>query len=81
MLSLQGVCMCSAAVVADSLRPHGLQATWLLPTRFPRQVTGAGCHLLLQEIFLTQGLHLCPLHLLHWRVDYLPLSHLGRPYN
>ena len=31
-----------------------------------------GCHFLLQEIFLTQGLN--PYHL-HWQVDSLPLSH------
>ena len=35
-----------------------------------------GCHFLLQGIFLTQGLNLCPLH---WQVDSLPLSHLGSP--
>ena len=33
-----------------------------------------GCHALLQGIFLTQGLNLCPLHLRHWRVDSLPLE-------
>ena len=27
--------------------------------------------------FLTQRLNLCLLHLLHWQVDSLPLSHLG----
>ena len=31
---------------------------------------------LLQEIFPTQGLKLC---LLHWKLDSLPLSHLGDP--
>ena len=35
---------------------------------------GVGCHFLLQEIFPTQELNL---HLLHWQVDSLPLSHLG----
>ena len=38
--------------------------------------TGAGCHFLLQRIFLTQGLNLCLLKLLHWLVNSLPLSHL-----
>ena len=33
-----------------------------------------GCHALSQGIFRTQGLNL---HLLHWQVDSLPLSHLG----
>ena len=38
-----------------------------------------GCHFLLQGIFLTQGLNLCLLHLLHWQADSLPLSHLESP--
>ena len=33
-----------------------------------------GCHFLLQGIFLTQGLNPS---LLHWRLDFLPLSHPG----
>ena len=35
--------------------------------------TGVGCRFLLQGIFPTQGSNL---HLLHWQVDSLPLSHL-----
>ena len=35
-----------------------------------------GCHFLLLGIFLTQGVNL---HLLHWQVDFLPLSHQGSP--
>ena len=31
---------------------------------------GVGCHFLLQGVFLTQGLNLCPLHLLDWQADY-----------
>ena len=34
------------------------------------------CYFLLQGIFLDQGLDPC---LLHWQVDYLPLSHQRRP--
>ena len=37
-----------------------------------RQEYWRGCHFLLQEIFLTQGLN--P-HLLHWQAESLPLSH------
>ena len=37
---------------------------------------GADCHLLLQGIFLTQGLN--P-HLLHWQVAFLPLAPPGKP--
>ena len=36
-----------------------------------------GCHSLLQGIFLTQKSNL---HLLHWQVDSLPLSHLGSSF-
>ena len=43
---------------------------------FPAKNTGVGCHFLLQGIFLTQGMKL---HLLHWQVDSLPLSHQGSP--
>ena len=38
-----------------------------------------GCHALLQGIFLTQGLNLHLLPLLHWQVGSLPQSHLGSP--
>ena len=37
---------------------------------------GVSCYFLLQGIFLDQGLDPC---LLHWQVDYLPLSHQRRP--
>ena len=64
-------------VMSDSLQPHGLQPARLLcPWNFPGKITGAGCHFLLQGIFLTQGLNL---HLLHWQANSLPLSHLGSP--
>ena len=42
---------------------------------FPRQ--GVGCHFLLQGIFLTQGLNLCLLHLLHWQAGSILLNHQG----
>ena len=38
----------------------------LCPWDFPVKNTGVGCHCLLQGIFLTQGLNLCFLCLLHW---------------
>ena len=46
---------------------------------FQARYTGAGCHFLLQGIFLTQGSSLRLFHLLHWQADSLPLSHLGGP--
>ena len=60
--------------MSDCLWPHGLQPTRLLcPWNFPRKNTGMGCHFLLQEIFLIQGLKLSLLRLLHWQADSLPL--------
>ena len=41
---------------------------------FLARITGVGGHFLLQGIFLIQGSNL---RLLHWKVDYLPLSHQG----
>ena len=50
----------------------------LLPSIFPsiRVFSMMGCHFLLQAVFPNQG---SILHLLHWQVDSLPLSHLGSP--
>ena len=45
----------------------------------PGKNTGVGCHALLQGIFPSQGLNPSPLHLLHWQVASLLLSHLGNP--
>ena len=57
--------------------PHCLQPTMLLcPWDFPSKNTGAGCHSLLQGIFLTQQANLS---LLHWHADSLWLSHPGGP--
>ena len=38
-----------------------------------------GCHVLLHRIFLTQGLNLCLLDLLHWQRGSLPLALAGQP--
>ena len=43
------------------------------------QDTAVGCHFLLQGMFPTQGSNLCLLHLLHWQVNSLTLSHLEAP--
>ena len=59
----------------DSLQPHGLGLTRLLcPWNSPGKNIGVGCHSLLQEIFLTQGLS--P-GLLHCRHTLDCLSHQG----
>ena len=63
--------------MSNSLQLQGWQPTRLLCLwDFSGKNTGVGCHFLLQEIFPTQELNL---HLLHWQVDSLPLSHLGGP--
>ena len=68
-----------ASVAPDSLQPCGLWAARLLcPWDSPGTNTGVGCHFLLQGIFLTQGLNLCLLHLLHWQVGSLPLVSPGK---
>ena len=45
----------------------------------PGKNTGVSCHALLQGIFPTQGLNLCPLLLLHWQAGSLPLAPPGKP--
>ena len=47
-----------------------------LPMGFPRQEYQSGLPFLPQGIFPTKGSNL---HLLHWQVDSLPLSHQGSP--
>ena len=53
-------------------------ARLLCPWGSPGKNTGVGCHFLLQEIFPTQGLNLCLLHLLHWQAGSLPLALHGK---
>ena len=58
-------CCCLITKSCLTLQPLDLQPTRLLcPWDFPGKNTGVGCHLLLQEIFPTQGSN--P-HLLHCR--------------
>ena len=58
----------SSSVTSDSLGLFGLQPTRLLcPWDFSGKSTGMSCHFLLQGIFLTQGLKLHLLCLLHCR--------------
>ena len=67
----------SCSVMPDSLRPHGLQPSWLLcPWDFLGKVTGVGCHFLLQGIFPNQGLNLGLLHC--WQILYR-LRYEGSP--
>ena len=67
------------SVMSDSFWPYRWQSIRLLcPWDSPGKNTAVGCRFLLQGIFPTQGLKLRLLHLLHWRVDSLPLCHLGK---
>ena len=54
---------------------------WTVACQAPLQarILEWGCHALLQGIFLTQGLNLRLLHLLHWQAFSLPLAPLGKP--
>ena len=65
----------SCAVFSHSVVSNPMDCS--LPGSFvhgdsPDRNTGVGCHFLLQGIFLTQGLNLCLLHLLHWQAGSLP---------
>ena len=72
------MCACSLAELCLTLKPLGLYPTRLL---YPRDLLEknkrGGCHFLLQEFSLTQGLNL---HLLHWQADSVPLPCLGSPH-
>ena len=71
------VCMLSCVSLCPFCRL--LPARLLCPRTFSSKKIGAGCHFLLQRIFLTQGLNPCLLHLLHRQADSLPLCNLGSP--
>ena len=54
-----------------TLPPYGLLLARLLCSwDSPGKNTGVGCYFLLQGSFLTQGLNLCILCLLHWQVGF-----------
>ena len=56
--------------------PYGL-GRFLHPWASPGKNTGMGCHTLLQGIFLTQGLNLPLLCLLHWQAMFFTTSATG----
>ena len=59
---------CSSLQLCPTLCPHGLwPARFLCAWDSLGKKTGAGCHALLQGIFLNQGSNLHLLHLLHCR--------------
>ena len=74
------------SVYTQSLSPVCSVTSWTvacqapLSMEIPSKNTGVGCHFILQGIFLTHGLNLHLLLLLHWQVDSLPLNHLESPH-
>ena len=73
--------MHACSVESNSLQTRGLNpARLLFPWNFPGKITGAGCHVLLQGIFPTQGSNPRFPHLPHRQVDYVPLCHPGKLY-
>ena len=66
----------SRSVVSEFATPWTEPTRLLHPWDFPGKSTGVGCHFLLQEIFLTQGLN--P-GLPHCRQTLYHLSHQGSP--
>ena len=72
--------VCACLVTSDSLPPYELYPTRLLcPCDSPGKYTGEHCHFLFQGIFLIQGSNPHLLCFLHWQVNSITLSHLGRP--
>ena len=61
-----------------TVRPHRPRQP-PLSEGFCRQEHWRGCRALLRGTFLTQGQNLCPLRLLQWQVDSLPLALPGKP--
>ena len=80
LLDMYTACVCVCSALSYSLWPYGLEPTRILcPWDCPGKNIGMGCHFLFQEIFLTQGLNLCFLSLLHCKW-ILYQSHRGSPW-
>ena len=71
-----GCCCCLVVKSNSFVMPWTVAYQVPLSMGFARQNTDVGCHFLLWEIFLTQGLK--P-RLLLWQAESLPLSHQGSP--
>ena len=68
-------CVLSLTLQTPWTRAHQALCLW----DSPGKNTGVSCHALLQGIFLTQGLNLHLLHLLHLQAGSLPLASCGKP--
>ena len=74
--------MFSHSVVSDSAVPWTVACQTPLPMGFHRQEYWSGVPFPSPCIFLTQGLNLCLLSLLHWQADSMPLVPRVKPcYN
>ena len=71
-------CYVHCSAVPDSLQPHGLQPARLHGVFQARILEWVPCPP--PGIFLTRGLNLPLLCLLHWQMDSLPLCHPGSPH-
>ena len=67
-----------SSVLSDSLQPMDCSPPG---SSIPGKNIGVGCHTLLQGIFLTQGLNLSLLCLVHWQAGSLPLMPPRQPSN
>ena len=67
-------CVCVLSHVQLFAAPWTVACLLFCPWNYLDKNTGEGCHSLLQGIFLTQGLNLHLLCLLHWQVDSLQLA-------
>ena len=74
-------CMLSLSLLSNSLwRPWTVTSQDPLSVEFFRQEYWSGLHFLLQGIFLTQGLNLFLLHLLHGPSGFFNLVPFGKPF-
>ena len=70
------ICVCVLSHVQIFVTPWTVAHEAPLPMA---KITRVGCHFLLQGIFLTQGLNLNLLYLLHWQAHSLPLVPPANP--
>ena len=72
-------CLCT--VMSNSLQLHGLFVAQQAPLsmEFSRQEYWSGLPFPTPGDLPDPGIEPVSLHLLHWRVDSLPLQHLGSP--
>ena len=83
LYSVVGLCMHAKLLQSYlTLQPYGLWPTRLIcPWDSPGKNIGAGCRVLLQGIFSTQGSNLSLPCLLHWQAGSLPLAPLEKAHN